>query len=983
MQNLTFNLGVDTNSAVSSINQFFNTFDQGAARASSKLRAAFNEPIRTEVEIGLKNGELFAKKVESVKNKSNQIKQVYKALNGEVAKTPNALKKQMSILKTLQGNTKKYKDGTSKVTAEWKKVEAQIKRVKGAQDRLTESGGGGMDNLIGKFAMVQTLANLGTAAIMGLGRSVGDLAATGVRMESLMLQLESFTGSSQAAKAVYEEFANTARKTPFNVEEIAQAGKIMMAFGVDTETAAEMTDRLAIAAAATGGDVNNLSRNLGQIAAQGQAYTRDLHQFAMQGLPIWDEMSKVTGKSVVELKKLASEGKISFSIVSKAIKNMTAEGTAFAENAKRMEQTFAGRMAQIETAATNLALGMVQAFNEFDQELGGILGGAMLEFAQALEGLAKKLPALGKAMGATFKDIGGILQGIGKFLAAVGGFVLGMAGHFFKLLGAITPVNTILGLLGNTLGKLTKPLQDAGLLLAALAGPAIVIGIGLVIKAIFGMMAATYAYIKAQIISLGLSGPTGWAILAGAAGATAGAYLMLKGNLEEANKEMAKSATEQEKNAAAAKSNAAGQELLTESIDDTSSALQKQAKNASLAAKQAKMEYDEQKRASDELKESLLLRIEDEKSAIDGLIESKKEAIEQEKSLYDEIKDKVKDRYDAEKQAAEESYDARLRLLDLERDRLGQKGPKERELYELNKQDLQNRLKSSDLNEKERLQIEARLERMGRQEQMERIAAQRKQVQLEKEKKLAEIEENRKKELEALEERHKNVISSLEKEVDQLEKAKNKLDEQKESIDRMTDGTKAYNGELAAGISALNTQIRKTRVLETRYRELAAIAARAKLDAQEAEATNARNAANNSGGGQPTTSNFAGGPIAAGTTSWVNELGKEAFLSASGRLSMINDTNGKWTAPTDGTIIPAHLTKQLDVPTGGINLNKAASANASRAGSGGMASMIRSIQGAMGGDTFNQSVTVQAANPTQAANNLMVEMTRLRRRRFR
>ena len=186
-----------------------------------------------------------------------------------------------------------------------------------------------VDNLIGKFALVQTAANLATSAIMGMGRAVADLAATGVRMESLMLQLEAFAGGAEQAKMAYEEFANTSRKTPFNVEQVAQAGKIMMAFGLDTGTATEMTDRLGIAASATGGDLNNLARNL--TTAQGQAYTRDLTQFAMQGIPIWGEMSKVMGRSVTELKKLAAEGKISFEIVSAALKNLTKEGSSFEE----------------------------------------------------------------------------------------------------------------------------------------------------------------------------------------------------------------------------------------------------------------------------------------------------------------------------------------------------------------------------------------------------------------------------------------------------------------------------------------------------------------------------------------------------------------------------------------------------------------------------------------------------------------------------
>ena len=125
----------------------------------------------------------------------------------------------------------------------------------------------------------------------------------------------------------------------------------------------------------------------------------------------------------------------------------------------------------------------------------------------------------------------------------------------------------------------------------------------------------------------------------------------------------------------------------------------------------------------------------------------------------------------------------------------------------------------------------------------------------------------------------------------------------------------------------------------------------------------------------------SGGPVSGGSSYQVNELGKEAFLSAAGRLSMINAPSfGAWKAPTSGTVIPAHLTKQLDIPSGGINLNSAAGANAAKAG-GGMAGMVRAIRSSMaGGDTFHQNVTVQSSNPTQTANNMMVQMTRLKRR---
>ena len=56
---------------------------------------------------------------------------------------------------------------------------------------------------------------------------------------------------------------------------------------------------------------------------------------------------------------------------------------------------------------------------------------------------------------------------------------------------------------------------------------------------------------------------------------------------------------------------------------------------------------------------------------------------------------------------------------------------------------------------------------------------------------------------------------------------------------------------------------------------------------------------------------WSGGPVEAGGEYKINELGQEAFLSA-GRLSLINaPANSIWRAPSDGVVIPAGVTAQL------------------------------------------------------------------------
>lgn len=129
---------------------------------------------------------------------------------------------------------------------------------------------------------------------------------------------------------------------------------------------------------------------------------------------------------------------------------------------------------------------------------------------------------------------------------------------------------------------------------------------------------------------------------------------------------------------------------------------------------------------------------------------------------------------------------------------------------------------------------------------------------------------------------------------------------------------------------------------------------------------------------------WSGGPVSAGQTYQVNELGKEAFLSSSGHLSMINrPKNALWRPTTSGTVIPAHIAAGLDIPSGGIKTSSRTASGAFRGASGANnpASIGRVILGALQSagiieNNHNLAVT-QAAQAsqigklTQAVNRLV------------
>lgn len=121
---------------------------------------------------------------------------------------------------------------------------------------------------------------------------------------------------------------------------------------------------------------------------------------------------------------------------------------------------------------------------------------------------------------------------------------------------------------------------------------------------------------------------------------------------------------------------------------------------------------------------------------------------------------------------------------------------------------------------------------------------------------------------------------------------------------------------------------------------------------------------------------WTGGPTEAGNVYRVNELGREAFLSAGGNLSMINKPrNALWRAPSSGMVIPAHIASMLTIPGTGI---KASAGITSRLSSGisggqssgsGMASAIaKAMQSTGAGPEIQQLAAVQATQAMQIGN---------------
>ena len=203
-----------------------------------------------------------------------------------------------------------------------------------------------MDGFMAKAA--QTAAGL--FAVDKIKDFVSQLSLVRGEYQQLEVAFETMLGSKSKADALMGQLIDTAAKTPFEMSEVAEASKMLLAYGMEGNKVNETLIRLGDIAAGLSMPLKDLAFLYGTTMVQGRLYTQDLNQFLGRGIPLADELAKQFGKNKSEVKKLVEEGKIGFPEVQKAIEALTGEGSKFGGLMDKQSKTIKGQLSNIEDA---------------------------------------------------------------------------------------------------------------------------------------------------------------------------------------------------------------------------------------------------------------------------------------------------------------------------------------------------------------------------------------------------------------------------------------------------------------------------------------------------------------------------------------------------------------------------------------------------------------------------------------------------------
>ena len=960
-ENLRFNLDVDTGSAVSSINQFFNTFDQGAAKAQQELNKAFGQKYETEVNISMKGGKVAASMIKKIGTDSDRLSTTIKGINGQFGKTPAQIKRSLNSLKALRENTRKFSQTTGKVSKDWQLVTQRIKEaereLKGFYAIRPSAGGsggaGGAQSMGAAFTAAGIKARLASEAIMAASRAIQGAIQGMVdrsrELGRLSIALQSFSRDAQQAQDIMKAAQTTG-----------------LAYGVSIQSVENAWRRVGPSAAAAGlslGETNELitaatarMSQMGLSAEQSGRYMEALAQVMgkgkLQGEELRQQFAELDGALRTQV---ASFLQANYGIISldDAMQNGEVSAKMFAE----------AMISISKDAVENLVTDLGNLNDQFDK----------LNLEQKFNNLNNVATIAKQKWGEVFGPFG---ESMMRIATLVTGFLANFTTRFPTLSRNITQSLRVIGevaemvvygliFLFDILLKLYEKWNNSNNMFIK--------GIRMAINPVGELINMFGAKGEG-------SGDNWWTQSVKNARTLMGEMGSMKTIFEESLEKQQEGLAAQESGTDEARAMNEQLEAQKQKVAD----ITQKEEEATEQAKLKKEEISKQKEKVNELAASIKLRYDNEIEAQKRVSEAKKQALKDEKDSYKQAKEAVKSRYDAEIQRVTEVYDKKLAAMGLEADRLNARTPSEQKLYDLEKKALQEKIKSGSLDDEELLRAQARLERMERQEQLQKLSVERKEVEKQKAADIKTLEEQRDDKLEKMEEKHEKIIKSLEAQLKKSQDQVKALQDAKKEVGNIKKDTEAYTDDLDEGLTRLKGQVEQLATMEKQWTQLKDEAKQYASILEKANSDKASLQKKVDAATPALEAKASGGPVSGGSTYQVNELGKEAFLSAAGKLSMINAPSyGKWKAPSSGTVIPAHLTKQLSIPTGGINVNGAAASNASRAGSSGMGGVVKAIRASMGGgDTISNNVTIQTSKPIQAASDIMVQMNKVRRRRY-
>lgn len=194
-------------------------------------------------------------------------------------------------------------------------------------------------------------------------------------------------GDGVKAKALMGQMVDLAAKTPFDLQDISNGAKQLLAFQVPANEVVDTLTRMGNIAAGLSVPLARINLVYGQVRAKGKLMGDDLRQFTEAGIPMVAELAKKFNKTTAEVSAMVSAGKIGFKDVKDVLFSLTDEGGMFFNLMEKQSTSLSGKIA-------NLGDSWDQMLNKIGEGNEGVLADGI----DSLNYLVEHYEEVGKAL---------------------------------------------------------------------------------------------------------------------------------------------------------------------------------------------------------------------------------------------------------------------------------------------------------------------------------------------------------------------------------------------------------------------------------------------------------------------------------------------------------------------------------------------------------------------------------------------------------
>lgn len=333
-------------------------------------------------------------------------------------------------------NTQKSSEAVEELKNKMEELKDSVKEGAKANDTISVS----FDQLYRNLTRLLT-----GGAVAGF---VSKLVSVRGEFQQLEIAFGTMLKSADKAQTLITQLADTAAKTPFDLQGVTQGAKQLLAYGVAAE---DINDKLLML-----GDIaSGLSLPLGDLVylygttmTQGRVYTRDMIQFMGRGIPLAEELAKQFGVTKDKVSELVSAGKVGAKEFEQAMQSMRTN--RFNNLMEEQSKSLTGQISNIEDAIQIM-------YDEIGKSSEGMLN-------KGLEGvsfLVEHYKEVGKALGTLIITYGSARAAVVACSIAMGIHQKGLVSYIAStkiatkvqaIFNATVKSNPIVALVGAVIG---------------------------------------------------------------------------------------------------------------------------------------------------------------------------------------------------------------------------------------------------------------------------------------------------------------------------------------------------------------------------------------------------------------------------------------------------------------------------------------------------------------------------------------------------